>query len=111
MVFWASRAALSVPCDVELLLLEPGKKAMLLAHTHRQILGRSGGAKKGGGRREATGSFVSLGGVGLIWLPHPTRGNCNTGCVLCLVLLSLSGGGGGKDPLVLGLPNGGTPGE
>lgn len=48
----------------QLLLLELGEKAMLLAHTHRQILGSSGGAKKGGGSREATGSFVSLGGVG-----------------------------------------------
>lgn len=52
---------------VELLPVEPGKQRLLLTHTHKQILGRevrSGGAKKGGGKGEAAGSFVSLGGVG-----------------------------------------------
>lgn len=68
-VFWASRAALSVPCGVELLPLDK-KGVLLLTPTDRCWEGRSGEAKKGGGRREATGSFVFLGGVYLIWVPH-----------------------------------------
>lgn len=38
--FWALRATLLVPCGIELLLPELGKKGVLLPHTHRQVLGR-----------------------------------------------------------------------
>lgn len=69
-VFWALRAALSVPCGVALLPLDE-KGVLLLTPTDRCWEGRSGEAEKRGGRREATGSFVSLGGVCLIWVPHP----------------------------------------
>lgn len=47
--------------------MELGKQRLLLTHTHKQIQGRevrSGGAKKGGGKREAAGTLVSLGWVG-----------------------------------------------
>lgn len=69
-VFWASRAALSVPYGVELPPLDK-KGVLLLTPTDRCWEGRSGEAEKGGGKREATGSFVSLGEVCLIWVPHP----------------------------------------
>lgn len=51
-VFWASRAALSVPCGVELPPLDK-KGVLLLTPTDTCWEGRSGEAEKGGGKREA----------------------------------------------------------